>query len=124
MSATILVVDDSPSIRQQVSTALMQAGLKVVQATDGVDGQAKIEGGGIDCVICDVNMPRKNGIEMLEAVKKIPEHKSLPVVMLTTEGSKDLINRAKAAGACGWIVKPFKADMLIKAVQKITQNSN
>ena len=120
MSANILVIDDSPSIRQQVSNALSQAGMSVVQAADGVEGQSKIENEDFDCVICDVNMPRKNGIEMLEEVKSKQAFQGLPVVILTTEGAKELIERAKAAGACGWIVKPFKADLLVKAVKKIT----
>lgn len=120
MSPTVLVVDDSPSIRQQVSSVLSQAGLNVVQASDGQEGQDQIENGGIDCVICDVNMPRKTGLEMLEDVKRQPDYKKLPVVMLTTEATKELIDRGKAAGASGWIVKPFKADMLVNAIKKIT----
>ena len=120
MSATVLVVDDSASVRQQVGTALKQAGLKVLEAVDGADGKRKIEGGGIDCVVCDVNMPNKNGIEMLQEVKSDSRFKSVPIVMLTTEGAKELIAKAKAAGAAGWIVKPFKADLLVAAVKKLS----
>ncbi len=120
MSATVLVVDDSATVRQQVGTALTQAGLGVVEARDGAEGKAKINGGGIDCVVCDVNMPVKNGIEMVEEVKSDAKHKNLPIVMLTTEGAKDLIARAKKAGAAGWIVKPFNAAMLVSAVKKLT----
>jgi two-component system, chemotaxis family, chemotaxis protein CheY len=120
MSATILVVDDSATVRQQVSAAVTQAGFKVIEARDGVEGKARIEAGGIDCVICDVNMPNKNGIEMVEEVKANPRYAKLPIVMLTTEGAKELITRAKTAGASGWIVKPFKANLLVAAVEKLT----
>ena len=118
--STVLIVDDSATVRQQVSAALSQAGLDVTQAVDGCDGASKIKSGGIDCVICDVNMPNKNGIEMVQDVKSDPEFEKLPIIMLTTEGAKELIAKAKAAGACGWIVKPFKADMLVAAVKKLT----
>jgi len=119
MSNTVLVVDDSATVRQQVSAALTQSGFQVQEACDGVEGKSRIEAGGISCVICDVNMPNKNGIEMVEEVKSLPAFKQLPIVMLTTEGAKELIERAKKAGACGWIVKPFKADLLVSAVQKL-----
>lgn len=119
MSANVLVVDDSASVRQQVSMTLKQSGFNVFEAEDGAIGADRIAQGGIDCVICDVNMPNMNGIEMLKKVKSDPLHKDLPVVMLTTEGSKDLIVQAKQAGAKGWIVKPFKADLLIAAVEKL-----
>lgn len=122
MSATVLVVDDSQTVRQQVGTALSQAGFKVAEAGDGAQGFTKIEGGGIDCVICDVNMPVMNGIEMVEKVKGDARFTALPIVMLTTEGAMELIQRAKKAGASGWIVKPFKADLLIAAVKKLTAN--
>jgi two-component system chemotaxis response regulator CheY len=117
--STVLVVDDSATVRQQVSAALAQSGFQVLEACDGVEGKSRIDAGGIDCVICDVNMPNKNGIEMVEEVKSNAAHKKLPIVMLTTEGAKELIERAKKAGACGWIVKPFKADLLVAAVQKL-----
>ncbi|MCC9604006.1 response regulator [Stieleria sp. JC731] len=123
MSTNVLVVDDSATVRQQVCAALSQAGLSVSEAVDGVDGVAKIKAGSVDCVVCDVNMPNKNGIEMVAEVKKDIKFASLPIIMLTTEGAKDLIAKAKAAGACGWIVKPFKADMLVAAVKKLT-NTN
>lgn len=119
MSATVLVVDDSATVRQQVGAALSVVGLNVVEAVDGVDGAKKIRAGGISCVVCDVNMPNKNGIEMVEEVKKDAAFANLPIIMLTTEGAKDLIVRAKAAGASGWIVKPFKPDMLVAAVNKL-----
>ena len=121
MSTNVLVVDDSATVRQQVCAALSQAGLRVSEAVDGVDGVTKIKSGGIDCVVCDVNMPNKNGIEMVAEVKRDASYSNLPIIMLTTEGSKDLIAKAKAAGACGWIVKPFKPDMLVAAVKNLTK---
>lgn len=119
MSDTILIVDDSATVRQQVGVALAQAGYQVEEAADGVQGKARIEAGDISCVICDVNMPNKNGIQMVEEVRSNPSHADVPIVMLTTEGAPDLIQKAKKAGASGWIVKPFKADMLVAAVKKL-----
>lgn len=115
----VLVVDDSATVRQQVKAALTKAGLDVDEAVDGLDGAQKIKAGGISCVVCDVNMPNMNGIEMVEDVKSETQFQSLPIIMLTTEGAKELVQKARAAGACGWIVKPFKADMLVAAVKKL-----
>lgn len=120
MNVTVLVVDDSATVRQQVATALTQAGFQVVEASDGSQGLNRAKQGGIDCVISDVNMPIMNGIEMVTLIKQDPILSSTPVVMLTTEGSKELIAKAKQAGASGWIVKPFKAEMLVAAVRKLT----
>lgn len=120
MNVTVLVVDDSATVRQQVTVALTQAGFQVVEASDGSQGLNRAKQGGIDCVISDVNMPIMNGIEMVTLIKQDPILSSTPVVMLTTEGSKELIAKAKQAGASGWIVKPFKAEMLVAAVRKLT----
>lgn len=119
-SKKVLVVDDSPTIRQQVGTALQQAGIDVIEASDGVEGVAKVEGHAeIGMVILDVNMPRMNGLEMLEAIKSGGKNGRLPVVMLTSEGQQSLIERAKKAGAKGWIVKPFKSELLVSAVKRL-----
>src|SRR5690349_5493729 len=116
----VLVVDDSPTIRQQIGRALGEAGFEVIEATDGVDGIDKIAGDkAIGIVILDINMPRMNGLEMLEKVKAETSNEGLPVIMLTSEGQKSLIERAKRAGAKGWIVKPFKTDLLVGAVRKL-----
>ncbi len=123
MSTTVLIVDDSITVRQQVGTVLSQSGFRVEHACDGLEGVARIDEGGIDCVICDVNMPNMNGIELVETVKSCEKNRALPIIMLTTEGAKELIQQAKKAGASGWIVKPFKADLLIAAVQKLTSAS-
>ena len=116
----VLIVDDSPTVRQQVSLALKQAGFDVVEAADGFEGVSKVSADrDIRMVILDVNMPRMNGLEMLEKVKLDANNAGLHVVMLTSEGQQALIERAKKAGAKGWIVKPFKAELLVAAVRKL-----
>jgi len=117
----VLIVDDSATVRQQVRAALAIAEFDVVEASDGTEGAETINRlSDLDAVICDVNMPRMNGLEMLEAVKKDPRNNLLPIVMLTTEGQHQLVQRAKAAGAKGWIVKPFKPELLLAAIRKLT----
>jgi len=117
----IIIVDDSATMRQQVRQALAPGGFDIVEAVDGQDGLDKVSGDDdIEVMILDVNMPRMNGIELVEALKeKGRVDAGLKVVMLTTEGHADLIQRAKAAGAKGWIVKPFKPDLLLAAVKKM-----
>ena len=121
MGKKVLIVDDSQSVRQQVSLALQQAGYETVEAVDGEDGAAKISSiSDIALVISDVNMPKMNGLEMLEKVSGRIQG-GLPVVMLTTEGQPSLIKRAKEAGAKGWVIKPFKAALLVSTVDKLVQ---
>lgn len=115
----ILVVDDSATMRQQVRIALEAAGFVVTEAVDGQDAAEKI-GAGFDGVVCDVHMPRMTGVEFVESTRTLPAREGVPTLMLTTEGSPDLIRRAKAAGAKGWIVKPFKLEALVTAVQRLT----
>jgi two-component system chemotaxis response regulator CheY len=120
MAKKIMVVDDSRTVRQQVGVVLREAGYDVVEAADGLEGAEKISATpDVALVICDVNMPRMNGIEMLALVKNDPRHANLNVLMLTTEGQPALIQRAKAAGARGWIVKPFKPELLLATVKKL-----
>jgi two-component system chemotaxis response regulator CheY len=117
----ILVVDDSRTVRQQVASVLSQAGYQVVDASDGIEAIEKIEANAdLAMVICDVNMPRMNGIDMLVLLKKDERYANLAVLMLTTEGQPGPIQRAKQAGAKGWIVKPFSPDTLLAAVRKLT----
>ena len=113
MSKKILIIDDSPSIRQQVSLCLTSGGYQVVEAQDGLDALEKT--GGCALAICDVNMPRMNGIEFVEKVGG----QAMPIVVLTTEGKPELIDRAKKAGAKGWMVKPFKPEQLLSVVKKL-----
>lgn len=120
MSKKVLVVDDSATVRQQVGTALRQAGFTVIEAVDGVDGAARIAAtADLALVICDVNMPRMNGLEMVESVRTNPAAAAMPIIMLTTEGDPTLVARAKQAGAKGWIVKPFKPELLVAAAKKL-----
>ena len=120
MSKTIIVIDDSQIIREQVRIVLKQAGYEVIEAEDGVEGAAAIRTHrGASLAICDVNMPKLGGIEMLESLHVQNASATLPIIMLTTEGRPDLIERARASGAKGWMVKPFKPTMLLAAVKKI-----
>jgi len=121
MTATVLVIDDSLMVRQQVSRALVGAGFTVVEAKDGVDALEKLAGRPeTRLIVCDVNMPRMNGLEFLEAMRKDEKNAAVSVVMLTTEGQPELVARAKSLGAKGWIVKPFKAELLLATAKKLT----
>jgi two-component system chemotaxis response regulator CheY len=120
MAAKILVVDDSATVRQQVRLALEHAGFTVSDACDGLDALSKVKDG-ISGIVCDMNMPSMNGVEFAEALHKDPKLSKLPIVMLTTEGSVDLIKRAKQAGVKAWMIKPFKPDLLISALKKLTE---
>jgi two-component system chemotaxis response regulator CheY len=120
MAKKILIVDDSRTIRQQVSFTLSKGGYAVVEAEDGLQGIERLKAEpDIAMVISDVNMPNMDGLEMLETISKDASIKAPPIIMLTTEGSGELISRAKAAGAKGWLVKPFEPDQLIAAVTRI-----
>jgi two-component system chemotaxis response regulator CheY len=117
----VLVIDDSATVRQQVCAALCGAGFSVVEATDGADGLVQLErNADVVMVLCDLNMPRMNGLEMLESLQSSGGARGVPVLMLTTEAAPALVDRAKKAGAKGWIVKPFKAELLLGAVRKLT----
>ena len=121
MSKKVMIVDDSMMVRTQVGRALTQAGFVVVEAKDGQDALEKLATEtDIAMVVSDVNMPRMSGLELLEAMRKDPRFTALPVVMLTTEGQPELVNKAKSLGAKGWIVKPFKPELIIAAAKKIT----
>lgn len=120
MSKKVLIVDDSKTIRQQVNFTLAKTGLTVVEAEDGVDGIAKLKAHpDVAMIISDVNMPNMNGLDMVEAINGDGSLAHPPIVMLTTEGSGELVDRAKKAGARGWLVKPFKPDQLVAIVTKL-----
>jgi two-component system chemotaxis response regulator CheY len=117
---SVLVVDDSLTVRQQVSLALASAGYQIVEAGDGREGVDALRAHAeVAMVLCDLNMPNMNGLEFLETIKGDAAGPPVPVVMLTTDGSPDLIARAKRFGAKGWIVKPFQPDLLLAAVRRI-----
>lgn len=120
MGKKVLIVDDSRTIRQQVSFTLAKGGFVVVEAEDGKDGIEKLRGNpDVAMIISDVNMPNMNGLEMVEAINADADLSHPPIVMLTTEGSGELVERAKKAGAKGWLVKPFKPDQLVAVVTKL-----
>ena len=123
MATKILVIDDSMMVRQQVKRAL-GPDFEIVEAHDGVDALEKAnENASIGLVICDVNMPRMNGLDFLAAFRADKRFLTVPVVMLTTEAQSDLVARSKALGAKGWIIKPFKPDLLATAARRLTAPS-
>lgn len=124
MNAKVLVVDDSLMVRQQVKRALAKDGFEIVEAQDGVDALEKATATPeIALVICDVNMPRMGGLDFLESFRKEDRFKAVPVVMLTTEAHSDLVARSKTLGAKGWIIKPFKPDLLAAAARRLAPQS-
>jgi len=119
MSKKIMTVDDSASVRQMVSFTLKGAGYEVSEAQDGRDALNKLNGAGVQMVITDLNMPNMNGLELIKALRAKPECEFMPIVFLTTESQAEKKSEAKAAGATGWIVKPFKPDQLLAVVKKV-----
>lgn len=119
MAKTILVVDDSASLRQIVAIALKGAGYDVIEGCDGVDGLAKLDGTKIHLIVSDVNMPNMDGLTMVQKIKQMPAYKFTPIIMLTTEAGADKKDIGKAAGVKAWMVKPFKPDQMINAVSKL-----
>jgi len=119
MSKTILIVDDSASLRQVVGIALRGAGYDVVEACDGKDALTKLDGRKLHLIISDVNMPNMDGISFVKEAKKKPDYRFTPVIMLTTEGSEDMKREGQAAGAKAWVVKPFQPAQMLAAVAKL-----
>ncbi len=119
MAKSILVVDDSTSLRQVVAIALKKEGYEVIEASDGQDALDKLTGGKIHLVISDVNMPRMDGITFVKELKKRPEYKFTPVIMLTTESGDDMKTAGREAGVKAWVVKPFKPEQMLTAVSKL-----
>ncbi|HEC13962.1 MAG TPA: response regulator [Acidiferrobacteraceae bacterium] len=119
MSKTILIVDDSSSIRQVVGLALKRAGYEVIQAEDGVDALSKLDGAKIHLIISDVNMPNMDGITFVKEVKKLDGYKFTPICMLTTESEQSRMQEGKEAGAKAWVVKPFQPPQLLDAISKL-----
>lgn len=119
--ASVLTVDDSPSIRQMIKLVLSGAGHQVAEAGDGADGLAKAKTQRFDLVITDLNMPVMNGLEMIRGMRALPSFAGVPIVFLTTESDDAVKQQAKAAGATGWITKPFKPEQLLAVVAKLVR---
>ena len=113
MSKTILTVDDSASIRQMVSFTLKSAGYDVMEAVDGADGLNKAKTRSVDQVLTDQNMPNMDGITLIKTLRTLPQYRATPILMLTTESSDTMKSSGRAAGATGWLVKPFDPQKLI-----------
>jgi two-component system chemotaxis response regulator CheY len=119
MSKTILSVDDSVSALQMIKLTLAGAGYQIVQAANGAEGLAKARTGAIDMVITDLNMPIMDGLTLIRELRKLPTFRGVPIVFLTTESDPAMKQQAKAAGATGWITKPFKQEQLVAVVRKV-----
>ncbi len=119
MSKTILVVDDSSSIRQLVVSTLKGAGYGVIEAVDGKDALAKLNGTSIHMVVTDLNMPNLDGIGLVKELRAQVVYKFIPIIMLTTESQDGKKQAGKDAGATGWIVKPFNPDQLLAVARKV-----
>jgi two-component system, chemotaxis family, chemotaxis protein CheY len=119
MAKTILAVDDSASIRQMVSFTLKSAGYDVIEAVDGQDGLDKAKSRSINLVLTDQNMPRMDGLSLIKSLRALPLYASTPILMLTTESSDAMKTQGRAAGATGWLVKPFDPQKLIEVVRKV-----
>ncbi|MDI1299725.1 response regulator [Methylotenera sp.] len=119
MAKTILAVDDSGSLRQMVAFSLKAAGYDVVQAVDGQDGLDKAKEKTVDLVLTDQNMPIMDGLTLIKNLRELGSYQKVPILMLTTESSDEMKAKGKAAGANGWLVKPFDPKRLIEVVQKV-----
>lgn len=119
MAKTILIVDDSASLRQVVKIALMDAGYDVIEAGNGQEGLQRLDGRKIHLIVSDVNMPVMDGITFLKNVKQHPSYKFTPVIMLTTETGDDKKKAGQEAGAKAWVVKPFQPPILLSAISKL-----
>ena len=119
MSARILTVDDSASIRLTVNMALSNAGYTVTEAVNGAEGIEKATSGTYDLIVTDLNMPVMDGLTMIRELRKIPSQMGIPIIFLTTESDGSIKEQAKAAGATGWLTKPFDPENLVKVVRKV-----
>ena len=119
MTASILTVDDSASLRMAIRIALTGAGYAVTEAVDGADGLAKATGTRFDMIVTDLNMPNMDGLSMIRALRQQPAQAGIPIIFLSTESDADMKAQAKAAGATGWLVKPFQPEQLIRVAHKV-----
>lgn len=120
MSNTLLIVDDSESIRELISSNLIDAGYNVIKAVNGQDGLDKLDND-VKLVVTDLNMPIMDGITMVKSIRQDPSYKHLPIIMLTTESQFEKKNAAREAGATAWMVKPFEEDKLLGVVKKFVR---
>jgi two-component system, chemotaxis family, chemotaxis protein CheY len=119
MNKTILTVDDSRTMRDMLLLALSEAGYRVVQAEDGVHGLAVLDGETPDVIVTDINMPRMDGFGFIEGVRGDNRHRAIPILVLTTESDAEKKDRARRAGATGWIIKPFDPVKLVAAIRRV-----
>ncbi|MGF1648038.1 MAG: response regulator [Kineosporiaceae bacterium] len=119
MSKTILIVDDSASVRQVVGLTLRGAGYDVVEGVDGRDGLTKLDGRKVHLIVSDVNMPNMDGLTFVREVRKLPAYRFTPIMMLTTESDESKKREGQAAGAKAWVVKPFQPPQMLAAVSKL-----
>jgi two-component system, chemotaxis family, chemotaxis protein CheY len=119
MAKTVLTVDDSASIRQMVTFTLKSSGYTVVEAADGQEGLEKAKANAVNLVLTDQNMPKMDGLTLIKTLRGLPQYKSTPILMLTTESSDAMKSQGKAAGATGWLVKPFDPQKLLEVVKKV-----
>ena len=119
MKKRILAVDDFPSVRQMVKLTLTGAGYDIVEAGDGAEGLSKARSSTLDMVVTDLNMPVMNGLGLIRELRKLPAYRGVPILFLTTESDPEMKQQAKAAGATGWITKPFQQDQLVAIVRKV-----
>ncbi len=119
MPKTIMTIDDSPTMRQMVSLTLSEAGYQIIEAVDGLDALAKVNGHRIDLFLSDVNMPNLDGIELTRRLRANPGTRFTPIVLVTTESQVEKKMAGKAAGASGWIIKPFDPDQLLAVVKRV-----
>ena len=116
---TILAVDDSASVRHLVKITLSAAGYKVIEAGDGREALIQAKGNAVAMIVTDLNMPVMNGLEFIREVRKLAPYRGVPIVFLTTESDDGMKQQAKAAGATGWITKPFRQEQLLAAAKKL-----
>ena len=119
MSKTVLVVDDSTSLRQVVGMTLKSQGFEVIEGCDGKDSLTKLDGRKVHLIVSDLNMPNMDGLSFVREVKKMPDYKFVPIIMLTTETDDTLKAQGQAAGLKAWMVKPFKPEQMLAAVNKL-----
>jgi len=119
MLKRVMTVDDSVTVRQVLKTTLSAAGYEVVEASDGQDALEKLSERPVDILVTDLNMPRLDGIDLIKTVRRQPGNRFIPIIMLTTESQPELKQSGKAAGASGWLTKPFRPEQLLAVVRMV-----